>query len=200
MVPAVGPTDAATVARARDGDVDAFEALVLDNHATLYRLAARMTGNAADAEEIVQDAFMQAFQSLDAFRGEARFSTWLHRIAVNVALMKLRRDRRRPVESLEEYLPRFGDTGLHEQLDCDASLPSPEEIVDSEDLQRDVLLALERMPERYRVPFVLRDLEGLDATDVAATLGIEPATLRQRIHRARLMLRGFLWKRLRGEP
>jgi RNA polymerase sigma-70 factor (ECF subfamily) len=188
------------VARAQAGDVEAFAALVRAHHARVYRLALRLTGNAADAEEVVQDAFLRAHQRIADFRGQARFSTWLYRIATNTALMLLRRDARRPVESLDACLPALDAQGLHARQDLDLSLPEdPEASVDRSQLQAVVLEGLARLPDHYRIPFVLRDLEELTAPEVAALLDLDAATVRQRVHRARLMLRGFLWQRLRGD-
>jgi RNA polymerase sigma-70 factor (ECF subfamily) len=188
------------VARAQAGDVDAFALLVRAHQTRVYRLALRLMGNAADAEEVAQDAFLRAHERIAEFRGDARFVTWLCRIATNTALMRLRSAARRPVESLDAYLPALDEHGLHARQDLDLSLPEdPETSADRREVQAIVLEGLSRLSERYRVPFVLRDLEGLPAPEVGALLGLDPATVRQRVHRARLMLRGWLWQRLRGD-
>ncbi len=192
-VPGSEPSDEALAARAAAGDDLAFEALVIRYQARIYRLATRMVGSDSDAPDVVQNAFLQAYRGLASFRGDSRFSTWLYRIATNAALMHRRGRSRRPVESLEEYLPRFDSDGLH----C----ATPEEIqlaihvedrIDRTRLASSAREALDRLPEMYRDPFVLRDLEELSTAEVGEVLGLEPATVRQRVHRARLMLRGYL--------
>lgn len=144
-VPAAEPADETLVARATGGDDSAFEALVLRYSARVFRLACRLTGSEADAPDVAQETFIQVHRNLRSFRGEARFSTWLYRIATNAALMQRRARTRRPTDSLEEYLPAFDGEGVHAASAAEAAL-----------------------------------------------LELTPATVRQRVHRARLMLRGFL--------
>src|SRR4051794_37679216 len=110
MTPRV-PDEAAVVAALRANDSGAFEQLVREQLPRLLTVARRILGNEADAQEAVQDAFLSAFKALPAFDGASRLSTWLHRIAVNAALMKLRRRQRRPEQSIEGLLPRFHDDG-----------------------------------------------------------------------------------------
>jgi RNA polymerase sigma-70 factor (ECF subfamily) len=174
--------DEALVAGVREGDATAFDALVARYQDRVYRLAHRLTGNAADAEEALQDAFLQVHRHLDAFRGDARFSTWLYRIATNAALMLARK--RRPVESLDgeegEGLLRLVSTPPRDTV---------EEELDRRALVERVHTALDGLPEMYRAALVLRDLEELSSAEAAEILGIETAALRQRVHRARLLLR-----------
>jgi RNA polymerase sigma-70 factor (ECF subfamily) len=181
------------VARAAAGDTAAFETLVGRHERRVYRMAWRLTGNQADAQDVLQDAFLAVYRGLASFRGESRFSTWLYRIATNAALMQRRARQRRPTESLEAFLPRFDDNGQHEP---DAAalgmVRRADEILDGKLLADKARAALERLPDLYREAFVLRDLEELDTAEVAQLLGIDPGTVRQRVHRARLMLRGYL--------
>ena len=121
-----GPEDE-VVARAQAGDVEAFAELVRAHHVRVYRLALRLTGNPADAEEIVQDTFMRAHERIAEFRGEARFVTWLCRIATNTALMRLRSASRRPVEPLDAYLPALDEQGLHARQDLALWFPEDPE-------------------------------------------------------------------------
>ena len=107
--PAADRSDEALAALAAAGDDLAFEALLGRYEARVYRLARRLTGDDADAQDVLQDAFLQVYRKLGSFRGESRFSTWLYRIATNAALMQRRGRKRRPAESLEAYLPRFDD-------------------------------------------------------------------------------------------
>jgi RNA polymerase sigma-70 factor (ECF subfamily) len=132
-------------------------------------------------------------RGLPAFRAESRFSTWVYRIATNTALMFRRARARRPAESLEAYLPRFDGDGRHAAEPADLEAASrADELLDSRQLAEKARSALERLPEIYRAAFVLRDLEELTTAEVAELLGIDAAAVRQRVHRARLMLRGYL--------
>jgi RNA polymerase sigma-70 factor (ECF subfamily) len=192
-VPAAKPDDETLVARAVGGDDSAFEMLVSRYWARVYRLACRLTGAEADAPDAVQEAFVQAHRNLGSFRGEARFSTWLYRIATNAALMQRRARARRPAESLEQFLPAFDGDGVHAATVAEiAAATQVEEQIDRVRLGERVRAAVERLPDLYREAFVLRDLEELETGEVAALLDLSPAAVRQRVHRARLMLRGFL--------
>ena len=159
----------------------------------VYRLAYRLTGSDADAQDVLQDAFLAAYRGLASFRGAARFSTWLYRIATNAALMHRRARRRRPTESLEEFLPRFDENGQHVPEAAELGAASRiDDLLDGKLLAEKARAALTRLPDLYREAFVLRDLEELDTGEVADLLGVDAATVRQRVHRARLMLRGYL--------
>jgi RNA polymerase sigma-70 factor (ECF subfamily) len=189
-----GPDDDEGIAaRAAAGDESAFETLVRRHQGRAYRLAYRLVGPDGDAQDAVQEAFLQVYRKLPSFRGEARFSTWLFRIVTNAALMQRRGRRRRPAESLEEYLPRFDADGRHEGTPAQlAAACGVEERLDRTRLAEKARLAVDRLPDAYRAAFVLRDLEELPTAEVGAVLGLEPAAVRQRVHRARLMLRGYL--------
>jgi RNA polymerase sigma-70 factor, ECF subfamily len=166
----------------------------------VYRLARRLTGNAADADEALQDTFLQVYRKLSGFRGEARFSTWLYRVATNAALMQRRGRMRRPAESLEEYLPRFDRAGRHATDSDHSRAAQADELLDRARLAARAQAALARLPERYRTPFVLRDLEEMPTLEVARVLGLTAAAVRQRVHRARLMMRGYLGHLVGVEP
>lgn len=196
-----GTSDEALARRAAAKDSDAFDELVVRYQHRVYRLAFRLVGNDQDALDVTQDVFLQLFRRLHTFRGESRFGTWLYRIATNTALMHRRARARRPTEPLEEYLPRFDSSGSHcgtpEELQV---AERAEELLDRQLLGQRMMRAIEQLPEGYRVAFVLRDLEELPTEEVAATLGLKPATVRQRVHRARLMLRGCLSDLLGVQP
>jgi len=186
-------TDEGLAARAADGDASAFEVLVKRYQARVFGLACRLTGSEDDAADVLQDAFLQAFRHLGSFRGEARFGTWLYRIATNAALMHRRSRARRPAEPLDAFLPAFDDAGVHRATPEELRVASRvEELLDRQSLARKAREAVDRLPESYRTAFVLRDLEDLPTGEVAEVLGIEPAAVRQRVHRARLLLRGYL--------
>ncbi len=191
--PAVQASDETLAALAAAGDATAFETLVTRHQARVYRLACRLTGNETDAQDVLQETFLAAHRGLPSFRGASRFSTWLYRVTTNAALMHRRRQARRKTEPLDAYLPRFDDTGRHASPPATLEAASQvEEILDRKLLAERAREGLARLPEVYRDAFVLRDLEELSTEEVAELLGIEAAAVRQRVHRARLMLRGYL--------
>jgi len=179
--------------RAAAGDESAFEDLVSRYESRAYRLAARLLGREEDAPDVLQEAFLGVYRHLPAFRGDARFSTWLFRIVTNAALMHRRARRRRPAESLDALLPRFDADGRHaaEPAELEAAA-HVEERLDRAALADRARAGLSDLPEMYRVAFVLRDLEEMPSAEVAELLGVGADVVRQRVHRARLMLRGYL--------
>jgi RNA polymerase sigma-70 factor, ECF subfamily len=186
------PGDELLAAQAAAGDDQAFERLVSRFEARIYRLACRLTSE-TDAPDVLQETFLQVYRNLRTFRGDSRFSTWLYRIATNAAMMNRRARARRPTEPLDQYLPRFDSRGVHIGTPEELQLPSrADELLDSQALAERAREVLARLPEMYRDPFVLRDLEELSTAEVAGMLGLDPAAVRQRVHRARLMLRGYL--------
>ncbi|GMU64546.1 MAG: DNA-directed RNA polymerase sigma-70 factor [Acidobacteriota bacterium] len=189
-----GATDDETLAaRAAAGEAASLEELVLRYQERVYRLALRLTGDPSDAADVLQESFLAICRNLGGFRGEARFSTWLYRITTNAALMHRRARARRPTESLERFLPSFEDSGRHAATpDALRTVCRIEEVLDRRTLAGRAREGLERLPEGYRAAFVLRDLEELPTAEVGEILGLAPAAVRQRVHRARLMLRGFL--------
>ena len=191
-VGATEPGDDELAARAASGDDAAFETLVLRYQRRVFRLACRLTSE-ADAPDVTQDTFLSVYRHLSTFRGGAQFSTWLYRIATNTGLMHRRARSRRPAEPLDAFLPRFDDDGVLAQTpDALQSASCVEDVLDRRTLALKVQQAIERLPDTYRDAFVLRDLEELSTADVAQVLGVEAATVRQRVHRARLMVRGYL--------
>jgi RNA polymerase sigma-70 factor (ECF subfamily) len=192
IVPAAQPSDEALAARAASGDDSAFETIVARYQARVFRLACRLTSD-TEAPDVLQETFLQVYRHLASFRREAAFGTWLYRIATNAALMHRRRSARRPAESLDEFMPRFDERGRHVATPAELRVASrADELLDRRLLAGRARDAIARLPDRYREAFVLRDLEEMSTADVAQVLGVEPATVRQRVHRARLMLRGYL--------
>ena len=178
---------------ARDGDDRAFEELVNRNQERVYRLALRLTGSPADAEDVLQDTFLQVHRSLDSFRGDSRFTTWLYRVTTNAALMLLRARKRRRTDSLDEHLPAFESSGRLANEDGDYGRAArADELIERRQLGDRIIAALEQLDDGYRTVFVLRDLEELSTEETAELLGMTPGAVRQRLHRARLMLRGYL--------
>jgi RNA polymerase sigma-70 factor (ECF subfamily) len=193
-------SDAQLVDGARRGDRGSLDQLFARYRDRIYRTALRLTGNHAEAEEATQDACLQVFRRLDAFDGRSQFSTWLYRVVVNAALMRQRQARRRPVESLDDYLPDFNRDGRHKRIDVDYSAAARiEQVVERRELSALVVGALARLTPALRAAVVLYDLEELPTNQAARVLGIDAATLRQRVHRARLMLRGFLEQSVQGD-
>jgi RNA polymerase sigma-70 factor, ECF subfamily len=194
------PSDETLAARAAAGDDSAFETIVRRYQGRVFRLASRLTSD-ADAADVLQDTFLQVYRHLPSFRGEAQFGTWLYRIATNAALMHRRGTKRRAAESLDAYLPRFDDNGVHAATPAELQVAShADELLDRKTLAERARDVIERLPDHYRDAFVLRDLEEMSTAQVAQTLGIEPAAVRQRVHRARLMLRGYLSDLLGVKP
>ena len=191
-VPAAESSDATLAARAAAGDDQAFEALVVRYQGRVYRLACRLTSE-TDAPDVLQETFLQVYRHLASFRGDSQFGTWLYRIATNAALMLRRARARRPAEPLDAFLPRFDESGVFTATPAELQVAAcAEEHLDRRQLADRAREMIARLPDLYRDAFVLRDLEELSTTDVAQILGVEPAAVRQRVHRARLMLRGYL--------
>jgi RNA polymerase sigma-70 factor, ECF subfamily len=190
--PVVELTDEALAVRAAAGDDSAFETIVRRYQSRIYRLACRLTSE-TDAADVLQETFLQVYRHLPSFRGDAQLGTWVYRIATNAALMHRRARARRPAASLEDFLPRFDAQGTHAATPAELQVVSrADDLLDRQLLAEKAREIIERLPDIYRDPFVLRDLEEMSTADVARALGIEPATVRQRVHRARLMLRGYL--------
>jgi RNA polymerase sigma-70 factor (ECF subfamily) len=199
--PAAALDDEALVAIAAAGEAWALEELVRRYQKRIFRLATRLTGDREDAADVLQETFLAVCRHLPSFRREARFSTWLYRVATNAALMHRRGRARRPAESLENFLPRFEESGRHAALPAQLQTVSRiEERLDRRALAARAREGLARLPEIYRAAFVLRDLEELSTAEVGEILGLEPAAVRQRVHRARLMLRGYLNDLAGGVP
>ena len=192
FVPDQDLTDEVLAARAAAGDDSAFETIVRRYQARVFRLACRLTSD-TEAPDVLQDTFLHLYKRLSSFRGESQFATWLYRVATNTALMHRRATARRPSESLELYLPRFDADGTHAATPAELQVVAhADELLDRQVLAEKARHVIARLPDLYREAFVLRDLEGMSTADVAQTLGVEAATVRQRVHRARLMVRGYL--------
>ena len=192
VVPVAELNDEELAAHAAAGEDHAFEEIVIRYQEPIFRLACRLTSD-TDAPDVLQETFLQVYRNLGSFRGESQFRTWLYRIATNAGLMLRRTRARRPAESLEDYLPRFDAQGFLAHTPAELQVVSrAEELLDRQFLADRARAAIARLPDSYRDPFVLRDLEEMSTAEVANVLGLEPATVRQRVHRARLMLRGYL--------
>jgi RNA polymerase sigma-70 factor (ECF subfamily) len=192
VVPTADSSDETLAARAAAGDGHAFEEIVARYEGCVFRLACRLTSE-TDAPDVLQNTFLQVYRNLPSFRGESQFATWLYRIATNAALMLRRARTRKPAESLDAFMPRFDEHGMHADLPAQLQVASrADELIDRQALVEKARAGIARLPDVYRDAVVLRDLEEMSTTDVAQVLGVEPATVRQRVHRARLLLRGYL--------
>ncbi len=181
--------DAALVAQLRRGDAGAAEALVTAFGSRVYRMALRITGNAADAEEVVQDALWTASRKIDTFRGAAAFGSWVYRITANAAYQKLRgRRSRRHEVSWEDLVPSFDDNGQHAEVAVDWSRSLKDPAIEGE-LKGVLGRAIDELPADYRTAFLLHDVEGLSNPEIAETLHVTLAAIKSRVHRARLFLR-----------
>ena len=179
--------DADLVDALRRRDPTAAERLIARYGDRAYRLAIRITGNAGDAEEVVQDVILRVVRKIDTFRGESAFGSWFYRIVSNAACGRRRAQASIDI-SLDEVLPAFDEHGRHASLFRDWSSSVDDPAVQQQ--LRDVLTAvIDELPPRYRAAIVLRDVEGLPTAEVAEALGIPVSTAKTRAHRARLLLR-----------
>src|SRR6059036_528255 len=181
--------DGPLVAALRRGDPTAAEYLVAAYGDRACRLATRITGNAQDAEEAVQDAFLSLIRKIDTFRGDSAFGSWLYRIVANAAYQRCRRRRGRGADiSLDELLPAFDKHGCHVAPVADWSM-SVDDPARQTELRMVLSTAIEKLPAHYRAVVVLRDVEGLSHQEIAETLGLTAVNVKTRVHRARLFLR-----------
>ena len=180
--------EAQIVRRVLQGDVNAFERLVTEYEKAVYAIAQRMTGNPEDAADMTQETFIKAYNSLQSFRGDSKFSVWLYRIASNVCLDFLRSRSRKPTVSLSVE----DDEGEEGQLDIADESQSPELLMER-GLTRDaVRRGLDTLPPDYRQILLLREIQGLSYDEIASALEIEVGTVKSRIFRARKRLCAFL--------
>lgn len=180
--------ESAIVRKVLDGDANAFETLVLEYEKNVYNIALRMTGNSEDAADMTQEAFIKAYNSLQAFRGDSKFSVWLYRIVSNVCLDFLRSKNRRPTVSLSVE----DDDGEDTQLDVADESQSPELLLDRKLTRESVRRGLDSLPPDYRQILLLREIQGLSYDEIAQALGLEVGTVKSRIFRARKRLCTFL--------
>jgi RNA polymerase sigma-70 factor (ECF subfamily) len=183
----------ALVARLRAGDEDAFEIVVRTFGGRLLAVARRIVRNEEDARDVVQAAYLSAFRGLDHFEGACQIATWLHRIVVNTALMKLRSQRRKPEESIEVLLPSFQDDGHHVEQFSDWNVPA-DELIERKEARAFVRKCIQDLPDNYREVLILRDIEELSTQTVAEMLSMTQTAVKVRLHRARQALSTLLRK------
>ena len=180
-----GLSEAEAIERAKQGDAEAFQALYDRHRRRVYSLCLRMTANTAEAEDLAQEAFLQLFRKIGTFRGESAFSTWLHRLSVNVVLMHLRK-KSLPVVSLEETTQNTEEDSPKRDFGAeDLSLAGS---IDRLQLQK----AVESLPPGYRTIFVLHDVEGYEHNEIAGIVGCSIGNSKSQLHKARMKLRDIL--------
>jgi RNA polymerase sigma-70 factor (ECF subfamily) len=186
-------TEAEAIHRAQVGDSAAFDFLYQLHSRRVYALCLRMVNNPADAEDLMQEAFLQLFRKIATFRGESAFSTWLHRMTVNVVLMRLRK-KSLPTDSLEET------------LDPDAENSSPKRDVGAPDLRLSGAVdrvnlerSIEQLPPGYRTVFVLHDVQGYEHNEIAEIMGCSVGNSKSQLHKARTRLRELLQEEIRDQ-
>jgi len=183
--------DAGLLHRLRAGDEEAYEELVRKNGGRMLAVARRLLSSEEDARDVVQDAFLSAFRALPQFESSCRLSTWLHRIVVNAALIKLRSRRRHPEGSIEELLPRFDSDG--HRIPGDVPERNLQDVKLAQDELRQVVRrCIAQLPERYRTVLALRDIEELSTEEASEHLGLSRDAVKTRLHRARQALRSHL--------
>jgi RNA polymerase sigma-70 factor (ECF subfamily) len=184
-----GVEESAVLAQARAGDSAAFSELVRRYEGKIFRLAQHITGNREDAEDVLQETFLKAYEHLDQFQGNSKFYTWIVRIAVNQALMKLRKRKSDKIVSMDETLDTGEDTVAREIATWD---PNPEERYSQEEIQHILGEAIESLAPPYRAVFVLRDVDELSTEETAEALDLTIPAVKSRLLRARLQLRDKL--------
>jgi RNA polymerase sigma-70 factor (ECF subfamily) len=177
-------SEAEAIERAKQGDAEAFEALYNLHKRRVYSLCLRMTANTAAAEDLTQEAFLQLFRKIGTFRGESAFSTWLHRMAVNVVLMQLRK-KGLPVVPLEENIETEEEAPRKEPGADDPRLAGS---IDRMQLQRSIA----SLPPGYRMIFLLHDVEGYEHNEIAEMVGCSIGNSKSQLHKARMKLREIL--------
>jgi RNA polymerase sigma-70 factor (ECF subfamily) len=199
MVPSSNPAAAASasaaesqlIARLQAGDDGAFDEVVRGYGPQLLAVLHRYLPDESDAHDALQETFLSMFKAIDRFAGDSSLGTWLHRIAVNAALMKLRRRRRKPEQSLDDMMPKFTLDG-HRAQPRGAWSNVPDEAALGRETRTLVRAAIDQLPEGYRTVLLLRDIEERPTEEVAELLELTPANVKTRLHRARQALRELL--------
>lgn len=179
------------LARLRAGEDEAFEELVRTYGGRMLAATRRILGSEEEAQDAVQEAFLSAYKALDSFQGQSKVGTWIHRIAINAALMRARKLSRTKESSIEELLPAFSEAGHFVETPAAWG-----EAVDApllrEEAQAKVRAKIDELPDNYRIALLLRDIEGLSNDELASSLGVTVNAAKIRVHRARQALKQLL--------
>src|SRR6202047_404807 len=186
-------TEAEAIRLAQQGDAGAFERIYRLHSRRVYALCLRMVGNTAEAEDLTQDAFLQLFRKIATFRGESAFSTWLHRLAVNVVLMKLRKKTLSETSLEETNDPEDESSGPRREIGAPDLLLTGS--IDRVHLQR----AVEQLPPGYKAVFVLHDIQGYEHNEIAEIMDCSIGNSKSQLHKARMRLRELLHEATRDK-
>ena len=189
--PSADLTEADAIRLAQDGDAQAFEFLYRMHSRRVYALCLRMTGNSVEAQDLTQDAFLQLFRKIQSFRGESSFSTWLHRLTVNVVLMRFRK-KRCPEVSLDETFSA-DEEGAAPRIEIGEPDLRVRGTIDRLLIQR----AIDRLPDGYKLMFLLHDVQGYGHEEIAEILGCSIGNSKSQLHKARMRMRELLTRRIR---
>ncbi len=190
--------EAALVVALKNGEEWAFETVVRVYGGRLLAVARRYVRCDEDASDVLQSAYLSAFRAMAHFEGSAQLSTWLHRIVVNTALMKLRTRRRKPEESIDDLLPSFQEDGHHVEQFSDWAAPA-DVIMERRETRQTVRSCIDRLPDGYRTVLLLRDIEERSTQEVADLMRLTTTAVKVRLHRARQALSTLLRQELAPE-
>ena len=179
-------SDVTLIEQFRKGCEASFEELVQRYESKAYNLALRLTRNVEDAEEVLQDVFITIYRKIDGFEGKAKFSSWLYRITVNAAFMKLRKRRQDQSVSLSDLIPQLNTREIFQPVSC--GFRSDFRATNGE-IREALEHAIDKLPDDYRAVFILRDVDGLSNKEVSDILGLTIPAVKSRLHRSRMMLR-----------
>jgi RNA polymerase sigma-70 factor (ECF subfamily) len=190
--------DTQLIERIKAGDFEAFETIVSRYQERVFGLALSMLRDEVEAQDVVQETFLNVFRKIDTFRGDSAFSSWLYRIAANNAMMKLRGKRREMQVSVDEGLPRFDGEG-HHVVPVEDWTRRVDHRMENLELGSKIREAVDKLPEKYRIVFLLSDVEELSMKEVGEVLGLTVPNVKTRLHRARLFLRAELARYLASQ-
>lgn len=183
--------DLRLVGEALEGDYDAFEQIVTRYQDKAYRLAWSLVKDDSDANDVVQDAFLNVYRKLDSYNGDAAFSSWIYRVIVNTALMRLRKRKRRSEVSMADLGPSFLDDG-HHAFTVPEWRVRADEAVENRELREKILEAIDQLEPKYQTVFILKEIEGLSLKEIGDIMDLTVPAVKSRLHRARLYLRASL--------
>jgi RNA polymerase sigma-70 factor, ECF subfamily len=194
----ISEDETSLVKRLQSGDPSAFETLVRVYAPRLLAVTRRFLRNEEDAQDALQDSLVSAFRAIQNFSGNSQLGTWLHRIAVNAALMRLRSRSRDRESSIDDLLPQFVEDG-HQTKSSVAWSSTAESLLERRETAELVRRSIDQLPESYRAILLLRDIEEIDTEEAARMLDMTPGAVKTRLHRARQALRTLLDPHMQGE-